>query len=78
MRITFILLSLLFMLIDEPLALYSVEKIYGNEVMSLFLSPWVLIPYSFLVFLVEYLAISAFYQALSKFLRFLRRSKGSH
>jgi len=78
MRITFVLLSLLFMLIDEPLALYSVEKIYGNEVMSLFLSPWVLIPYSLLIFLVEYLVISAFYQALSKFLRFLRRSKGSH
>ena len=78
MRITFVLLSLLFMLIDEPLALYSIDKIYGNEVMSLFLSPWVLVPYSFLIFLVEYLIISAFYQAFSKFLHFLKRAKSSH
>jgi len=78
MRVSFVLLSLLFMLVDEPIALYSLGKVYGNEVMSLALSPWILIPYSLIVFFVEYIVISAFYQALSKFLNSLKRVQSSH
>jgi len=78
MRVSFILLSLLFMLVDEPIALYSLGKVYGNEVMSLALSPWILIPYTLIVFFVEYLVISAFYQVLSKFFHSLKRVQGSH
>lgn len=78
MRVSFVLLSLLFMLVDEPIALYSLGKVYGNEVMSLALSPWILIPYSLIVFFVEYLVISAFYQVFSKFLNSLKRVQSSH
>lgn len=62
------------MSIDEWIALLSVQRIYGYKVFSFVLSPWFLIPYSLLVFSIEYLIISGVYLLLVKAIKSIKRS----
>ncbi|BAK54349.1 hypothetical protein STK_06005 [Sulfurisphaera tokodaii str. 7] len=78
MRFTFVILSLIFMFIDESFSLYMLERIYGYEVFKLAITPWFLIPYSILIFLVEYILIRLIYFSITKFLHFLRRLVAFH
>ncbi|BFH73672.1 hypothetical protein SJAV_16160 [Sulfurisphaera javensis] len=78
MKITFVILSLIFMLIDEPIALLTLERIYGYKVYSLALSLWFLIPYSLLIFFIEYMIVSSLSLILAKFLHFLKHLRAFH